>query len=108
MAWIVSFLISAFQNFPWDTFAVQLGAAGSLTLHKRDTYEYNEAEAGAVVWVDRNKMNAAYWTTPDCVKAAQLSCRDYLLRKNNDLQGFHPTDIGFIFAQGVRVWGGSA
>ena len=108
VAWIVSFLISAFQNFPWDTFAVQLGAAGSLTLHRRDRYEYNVAAAGAVVWMELLQTNSAARTEPDSVKAAQLSCRDYLLGNNDDLQGFHPTDTGFIFAQGVRVWGGSA
>ena len=104
VAWMLSYLIAAFHNFPFDTLAVQLGKDKSLSLHMRNAYEQND-KAGAVVWVELTKSNATAWTLPETVKAVQKASLAFL-QNHTDMAGYHPTDTGFILAQGVRVWGG--
>ena len=66
--------------------------------------------AGAFVWVELTMSSATAWTTPAKVKEVQQASLDFLQNHTDDqgshMAGYHPTDTGFILAQGVRVWGG--
>ena len=107
-AWMLSYLVAAFHNFPFDTLAVQLGNDKSLSLHKRNALKKNDI-AGAFVWVELTMSSATAWTLPAKVKEVQKASLDFLQNQTHlgsHMAGYHPTDTGFILAQGVRVWGG--
>ena len=107
-AWMLSYLVAAFHNFPFDTLAVQLGNDKSLSLHKRNALKKNDI-AGAFFWVELTVSNSAAWTTPAKVKEVQQASLAFLQSHTDEgshMAGYHPTDTGFILAQGVRVWGG--
>ena len=88
-AWIAAFLMSACQEFPWDTLAVHLDEGAEFLLQKRQTYENDVPPLGAVIWFDIQKTQSAARTLPDSIKEMQKKCSDFL-QQNADMYGYHP------------------
>ena len=103
---MVAFLMNAFQIFPWDKLVVQLDADGTLGIYNRKEYQDAAETAGAVIWLEESGRNAAARTNPESIVKLQKAVAAVFIEEKQTLRGCHPTDIGFIFAQGGKgIWG---
>ena len=99
-------VMNALQTFPWGELVVQLGADGTLGIYNRREYQDAAETAGAVIWFKASGRNATARTNPEFIAKVQKAVAAVFTEEKRTLRGCHPTDIGFIFAQGGKgIWG---
>ena len=126
-AWCLAYLWTAFQQIPFEKFALHLSAKGKMTLHLRQEYRNNVRQYGALVWIDLLQSNSAARTTHDSVKQAKIKCSEFG-PEYDGLKGWPPvyfdSDVGEYYPsvschcchscgsmmeavapRGIRVWG---